>query len=126
MDETRQWAKSVPFLDNGFGRRMRVGNGREHTQAPALMGQGCARDLMAEAVLRLPIEVVPLIRMWAHDEIVLSIPEAEVDAVSDAVLDAMSFEWRGVQILGDASKIGPSWGSVCSGPNRGGGDERRA
>ena len=76
------------------------------------MGQGCARDLMAEAVLRLPIEVVPMIRMWAHDEIVLSIPEADVDEVSDAVLDAMSFQWRDVQILGDASKVGPSWGSV--------------
>ena len=41
---------------------------RAFTQAPALMGQGTARDLMMESVIRLPL--------WQQ------------------VLEAMTFEWK--------------------------------
>ena len=65
-------------LGNGFGRLMRVDPERAYTQAPALIGQGTARDLMAEGILRLPVEVVPMLRCFVHDELVFSVPRAEL------------------------------------------------
>ena len=41
-------------LANGFGRFHRVDQERAYTQSPALIGQGCARDLMMEGILRPP------------------------------------------------------------------------
>ena len=62
---------------------------RAFTQAPALMGQGTARDLMMEAVIRLPL--------WQQ------------------VLEAMTFEWKppgdelAVLISADLSQPGRNW-----------------
>lgn len=111
-DEVRAWAESGELLDNGFGRRMRPDPHRAHTQGPALMGQGCARDLMMEGLLRLPEEILPMLRAQVHDEIVLSVPEDAVVDVQRAVLDALSFEWRGVPILADGGPSGCSWGEI--------------
>lgn len=108
--EVRTIAESGALLDNGFGRLMRPDPRRAHTQGPALMGQGCARDLMMHGMLRLPAETLPMLRAQVHDEIVLSIPIDLVEDVSRAVVDALSFEWRGVPILADRSRAGDSWG----------------
>jgi P4 family phage/plasmid primase-like protien len=111
-DEIRAQAESGELLDNGFGRRMRPDPSRAWTQGPALMGQGCARDLMMEGLLRLPDEVLPMLRAQVHDEIVLSVPEADAADVTRAVVDALSFEWRGVPICAEASPAGRSWGEA--------------
>jgi hypothetical protein len=108
--EVRALAASGQLLDNGFGRLMRPDPQRAHTQGPALMGQGAARDLMMEGMLRLPAECLPMLRAQVHDEIVLSIPVKQVEEVSRAVIEALSFEWRGVPILADRSRAGASWG----------------
>jgi hypothetical protein len=107
--EVRTLAESGALLDNGFGRLMRPDPRRAYTQGPALMGQGCARDLMMEGMLRLPAETLPMLRAQIHDEIILSIPAGQVREVSEAVVDALSFEWRGVPILADSSPAGSSW-----------------
>lgn len=109
-EEVRALAESGTLLDNGFGRMMRPDPMRAHTQGPALMGQGAARDLMMTGMLRLPPEVLPMLRAQIHDEIVLSIPIDQVEEVSRVVIDALSFEWRGVPILADRSRAGTSWG----------------
>lgn len=109
-EEVRALASSGALLDNGWGRMMRPDPHRAHTQGPALMGQGAARDLMMEGLLRLPAEILPMLRAQVHDEIVLSIPADQVDEVSRTVIDALSFEWRGVPILADRSREGVSWG----------------
>jgi DNA polymerase-1 len=111
-DEIRAMAASGAMLDNGFGRMMRPVPERSWTQGPALIGQGCARDLMIEAVLRLPLEIVPMMRAFVHDEIVLSVPEHLVGEVSDAVVEAMTFTWRDVPITGTADAPAPTWGAV--------------
>jgi DNA polymerase-1 len=105
-------AASGSMLDNGFGRMMRPVPERSWTQGPALIGQGCARDLMIEAVLRLPLEIVPMMRAFVHDEIVLSVPEHLVGEVSDAVAEAMTFTWRDVPITGTADAPALTWGAV--------------
>lgn len=118
-DRVRADGKAGQLLDNGFGRPLRVDPDRAWTQAPALMGQGCARDIMMEGLLRLPVEVLPMLRAVVHDEIVLSVPTDVIDDVERAVVDALSFPWapegatRQVQIeAGLGERRGSTWGDV--------------
>jgi hypothetical protein len=110
--EVRALAESGALLDNGWGRMMRADPHRAHTQGPALMGQGAARDIMMAGLLRLDRRILPMLRAQVHDEIVLSVPVAEADEIGKAVVDALSFEWRGVAITADVSKTGTDW-SKC-------------
>jgi hypothetical protein len=107
--EVRAQAEAGQLLDNGFGRLMRADPQRAHTQGPALMGQGAARDIMMTGLLRLDRRILPMLRAQIHDEIVFSVPEAEAEEVGRAVVEALSFEWRGVPILADVSKTGTDW-----------------
>jgi DNA polymerase I-like protein with 3'-5' exonuclease and polymerase domains len=111
-DEVREVAASGQLLDNGFGRPMRADPQRAHTQGPALMGQGSARDLMAEGFLDVPPEVLPYLRAQIHDEVVLSVPVGDAEDVRRAVVEAFTREWRGVPILADSSPFGADW-SKC-------------
>jgi DNA polymerase-1 len=118
-DQVREEAEGGALLDNGFGRKMRPDPRRGYTQGPALMGQGTARDLMMEGLLRLPTEVLPMLRGVVHDEVVLSIPEDIVDDVERAVLEALTFEWappgkaRTVLVeAGLGKRRGRNWGHV--------------
>lgn len=111
-EEVRAQAESGQLLDNGFGRMMRADPQRAHTQGPALKGQGAARDLMMEGLLRLPAEILPMLRAQIHDEIVLSAPAARVEEIGRAVVEALTFEWRGVPIMSDVSRAGTDW-SIC-------------
>lgn len=111
-DEVRALAEAGHLLNNGFGRLMRADPQRAHTQAPALMGQGAARDIMMEGLLRMPAEILPMLRAQIHDEIVLSVPAERAEEIGRTVVDALSFEWRGVPILADVSKTGTDW-SQC-------------
>lgn len=111
-DEMRELAASGALLDNGFGRKMRPDPLRAHTQAPALLGQGAARDIMMTGLLRLPPEILPMLRAQIHDEIVLSVPEGEAEEIGRVVVEALSFEWRGVPIMADVSKPGQTWAAA--------------
>lgn len=108
----RDLAKAEGFLDNGFGRKMRCDSKRTWTQAPSLMGQGGARDIMCSALLRLvdrAPEATGWLRCVVHDEVVLCIPEDRVEEITATVLDAFSFEFKGVPITAGASKAAVSW-----------------
>lgn len=108
-EEVRDLAESGALLDNGFGRMMRPDPMRAHTQGPALEGQGAARDLMAEGLLRIPPEIRPMLRAQIHDEVVASVPEADYVEIGQAIVDALTFTWRGVPIMSDVSRPGRSW-----------------
>lgn len=115
QDEVRALAESGALLDNGFGRPMRPDPRRAYTQGPALMGQGAARDIMTTGLLELGDrhpETLPMLRAQVHDEIVLSVPEEDAVDIGRAVVEALSFEWRGVPILADVSPVGTTWGAV--------------
>lgn len=106
LAEVREQAASGQLLDNGFGRLMRPDPERAHTQGPALMGQGAARDIMCESLLRLVkladddgLNVRPLLRGVVHDEVILSVPEGETALWSELLERAFTWEWRGVPIL---------------------------
>lgn len=115
----REQAEAGLLLDNGFGRPMRPDPRRYWTQGPGLVGQGCARDLMMEGLLRLPRETWPFLRGVIHDEVVLSVPVDIVDDVERVVLGAFSFEWAPagaeipVAIVAELGKRrGTSWGDI--------------
>jgi DNA polymerase-1 len=118
--EIAEIAAQGHLLDNGWGRRMRPEPRRAYTQGPALMGQGCARDLMMEGMLRLPREIHPMLRGVIHDEVVCSVPIDIVDDVEKAIVKAFTFEWappkmpnaRPIQIVADVGNRGTSWGNV--------------
>jgi putative DNA primase/helicase len=115
IEEVREEAASGRLLDNGFGRLMRPDPERAYTQGPALMGQGAARDIMCESLLRLvrmAPDVRPFLRAVVHDEIVLSVPEAEAAAWAVTLEAAFTWEWRGVPILCEVSKAAFRW-SEC-------------
>jgi DNA polymerase-1 len=111
-DEVRGRATAGELLDNGFGRLMRCDEGRAHTQAPALMGQGTARDLMTTAMLRLADAVPESVRWFrgvVHDEVVLSVPQDSWGEIGREVVKAFTFEWQGVAITAGLSKPGTDW-----------------
>lgn len=122
-NEVREQGSYVPYgqdygiLDNGYGRLMRVDPGRAYTQAPALMGQGTARDIMMEGILNLPDEIVGMIKAQVHDEIVLSVPMKHAKEIRDIVKRALTFEFlpktvpngRPIMIEADAGPFGMNW-----------------
>ena len=120
IEEVRETAASGQLLDNGFGRLMRPDPERAYTQGPALMGQGAARDIMCESLLRLVAladergqNVRPHLRAVVHDELVLSVPELEWSWWSQLLAEAFTWEWRGVPILCEVSNPAKRW-SDCA------------
>lgn len=111
-EHIREIGKSGAILDNGFGRQMRCDPARAYTVAPALMGQGGARDIMCDCLLRLPREIHPMLRVMVHDEILLSVPGDLVLDVIPVVKQAMTTTWRNVPITCDMT-LGATWGE-CS------------
>lgn len=113
--EVRTLGEYSGVLDNGFGRRMLVQRGRSFTQSVALMGQGTARDLMMECMLRLPDDIARMLRIQVHDEIIVEIPKRNAIEVMHVIKRCMDFEWappgasRPVRIEADCSGFGETW-----------------
>lgn len=103
------------ILYNAYGRCMRVDPSKAYTKAPAAIGQGTARDLMVEGILRLPEWLLPCLRAIVHDEIVLSVPVERADEAEAAVLAALEFTFtiapgaKPVPILAEKSDRGRDW-----------------
>lgn len=110
----RAQGRAGELLDNGFGRMMRCNPDRAYTQAPALMGQGAAMDILKKAMLRIPREFWPWLRVPVHDEVVMVAPVEDVKEVKREMVKAMTFEWNGVPIECDASEPGDNWGQVSA------------
>jgi P4 family phage/plasmid primase-like protien len=116
--EVRSRGESGELLDNGFGRLMRVDPRRAYTQAPALMGQGTARDILVEGLLRLPDEYIPWMRGVVHDEVIFNVPKARVQECIETVTAALTFDLaevstlHSVPITTGASRPGHNW-SEC-------------
>lgn len=118
QDVVRKKGEQGVPLDNGFGRLMHVNPERAYTQAPALVGCGCARDLMAKGILRLPVDIVPMLRMLIHDELVFSVPKADAPEIEAAILNAVQFDWaphegmRPIRVLAELGARGKNWAEV--------------
>lgn len=112
IESVRERAAVGMLLDNGFGRPMQADPERAYTQGPALVGQGAARDIVCESLLRLVDAnpgVTPYLRAVVHDEVVLSVPEDEVEYWKEALHDAFTWEWKGVPILCEVGTPAKRW-----------------
>lgn len=109
FDEPVPANDSYRILHTWAGRPVRVERDRAYTQATALVGQGGTRDVMAEAILRLPPEYRRRIRAVIHDEIVLSLPKHNAQQVAQSITDSMAFDLRGVEITFGCSEVARSW-----------------
>ncbi len=96
-------------LHTGFGRPVRVERTRAYTQATAQLGQGTTRDIMAEAILRLPVGARHRIRAVIHDEILLSLPKQDAFETARKISADMAFDFRGVKISFGCSRVSRSW-----------------
>lgn len=112
QEYVRSIAAAGGLLDNGFGRKMRADPRFAYTQAPALVGQGAARDILAEGMLRMPLEFWPYLRVIVHDEIVVSAPSEDAEEIGKEIVKAMSFEFKGVPITAGCSKPAANW-ALC-------------
>lgn len=119
QDRVRSQGEAGEILDNGFGRPMRVQSEFAYTQAPAQVGQGGTRDMMAEGLLELAQrapEILPMLRAVVHDEVVLSAPEKDTEEVSRIVVDCLSRNWAPegasipVHFPADVNGPGLNWG----------------
>lgn len=109
FDEEAPANDSYRILHTWAGRPVRVERNRAYTQATALLGQGGTRDVMAEAILRLPAATRRRIRAVIHDEIVISLPKAGAQETAQRIADGMAFDLRGVQITFGCSRVSRSW-----------------
>jgi DNA polymerase-1 len=109
FDEAAPKGDEFTIVSGPFGRPMRVERNRAYTQAPALQGQGGTRDVIAEILLRLPLDLLNRVRAVIHDEIVLSLPRATWEAEAKRVLEVMTMEIRGVPVTAGCSEPGDNW-----------------
>jgi DNA polymerase-1 len=124
QSEVRELGEGGVLLDNGFGRRLRVDQERAYTQSPAMLGQSTTRDLIAEGLLTLSAtapEILPMLRVIVHDEIVLSVPKRNAEEIARIAQAAMSREWapagasRPVRVTAGQGKpfvFGERWGQL--------------
>lgn len=114
-DGLRKHAVELGWVATGFGRRVAVDRAEAYTQAPAAYGQGTARDVFFEGVLNLPKEVLGMIRIFVHDEIVLSVPRDRAEEIKQAVMAAFNAvklpgkDGVTVPVLSDSAGPAQSW-----------------
>lgn len=117
-ERLRKSAKTRGWVSTGFGRRVAVARDRAYTKAPAAYGQGTARDVFLEGVLNLPKEVLEMVRIFVHDEIVLSVPRERAGEIKQCVLEAFesvqlpAADGISIPVLADAAGPGENW-SEC-------------
>lgn len=111
----RKHAEALGWVATGFGRRVAVDRAKAYTKAPAAYGQGTARDVFLEGVLNLPQEVLEMIRIFVHDEIVLSVPRDRADEIKQTVMAAFNAvklpgkDGVDVPVLSDSAGPAESW-----------------
>lgn len=114
-DHLRKHAKALGWIATGFGRRVAVDRAKTYTQAPAAYGQGTARDVFLEGVMNLPQEVLEMIRIFVHDEIVLSVPRDRAEEIKQTVMAAFNAvtlpgkDGVEVPVLSDSAGPAESW-----------------
>ena len=114
-DHLRKHGEALGWIRTGFGRRVAVARDKAYTQAPAAYGQGTARDVFLEGVLNLPREVLEMVRIFVHDEIVLSVPRDRAEEIKQIVMEAFQAvqlphtDSVTVPVLSDSAGPAESW-----------------
>lgn len=88
------FAKRHGFVVNSWGRKMPVEPNREHTQAPALFGQGDTNELLFDGLMRLPDRLLRRVKLTVHDEIILNLAKATLDEDIQTVVSCFSVKFK--------------------------------
>ncbi len=108
-DGIRRTAERTGLVASKWGRVLRVIPGQEYTQAPAQIGQSTTRDLLCDGLLRMDDEVLDMLCLVIHDEIVLEVPEGRVEEIAEKAMAALTGSFQGVPITCGVSPASKSW-----------------
>lgn len=89
-----QRAERYGYIVNQWGRRMPVEPGREHTQTPALLGQGATHEILNDGILRCDERHLRMIKVTIHDAFIASIPKATLEEDIEYFLEKFSTVWH--------------------------------
>lgn len=82
------------WVRNAWGRLMMVERGREWTQAPALYGQSGTREIVVDALIRMPDEILTMLVAQVHDALVFSIPKDRAEEITATIKQCMETDWQ--------------------------------
>ena len=92
QNKITQFGESNGYVENAWGRRMTVDEGRSFTQSSALIGQSTTREMLFDGLIRIAqdnVEAIRSVRMIVHDAIVFSVPNDRVQERVDWLMDRM-------------------------------------
>ncbi|MGW6624263.1 DNA polymerase [Nocardia sp. NPDC055002] len=98
------------YVTNEWGRKLWVERGREFTQAPALHGQNGTREIVCDALLKMPPHILRRVKAQIHDAILFSVPKANWEACRDYLVNILETEFepaRGGQLIEFPVSAGP-------------------
>jgi DNA polymerase-1 len=108
-DRIRRKAEISGLVPSKWGRLLRVIPGQEYTQAPAQVGQSTTRDLLCDGLLKMDREVLEMLVLVIHDEIVLEVPEDRVEEIAEKAMAALTTTFEAVPITCGVSPASKSW-----------------
>src|SRR5690606_35876482 len=79
---------------NDWGRKLWVEKGREFTQAPALIGQNGTREIVCDALLKMPPHVLRRVKAQIHDAILFSVPKDNWEECRDYLAKLMETDFK--------------------------------
>lgn len=104
-DKSVEQGERFGYVQNPWGRRMLVDEGRSYTQSPALQGQSVTRERMYDGLIKVAYEkpeCLTWVKFPVHDEIVLSIPREDLDWGVEYMQNRMSGVF-------DPLELDPDW-----------------
>ncbi|SIC88284.1 DNA polymerase [Mycobacteroides abscessus] len=82
------------YVMNEWGRKLWVEQDRIFTQAPALKGQNGTREIVCDALLRMPPHVLRRVKAQIHDAVLFSVPRENWEACRDYLVRLMETEFQ--------------------------------
>lgn len=82
------------YVMNEWGRKLWVEKDRIFTQAPALKGQNGTREIVCDALLRMPPHVLRRVKAQIHDAVLFSVPRENWEACRDYLVRLMETEFK--------------------------------
>ena len=99
------------WVETSYGRRLKVDGHRVYTACNAII-QGTAADVMKQAIVGLAqADLEPFMLLPVHDEVVLWVPEADLDEVKHTVSRTMANADFTVPLTADSAS-GDTWGDL--------------
>ncbi|SIF98999.1 DNA polymerase [Mycobacteroides abscessus] len=99
------------YVMNEWGRKLWVEQERIFTQAPALKGQNGTREIVCDALLRMPPHVLRRVKAQIHDAVLFSVPRENWEACRDYLVRLMETEFQpsvGGQLVEFPVSAGPA------------------